>query len=65
LDGEMIGLPHVMSYLHLLGTGHLYNYLKSWGYLKDKVWKFFISSHEVKNLERGAVEKFGPMHSTG
>jgi len=37
-----VGLPHVVSYLHLLGTGHLYNCLKSWGKLykcQQQDWK--------------------------
>jgi hypothetical protein len=28
---EMLGLPGVMNYMHLLGVGHLYHYLKTWG----------------------------------
>ncbi len=28
---DLVGLPGVTNYMHLLGSGHLYHYLKTWG----------------------------------
>jgi hypothetical protein len=30
---QLVGLPGMTNYMHLLGVGHLYFYIKKWGYL--------------------------------
>ncbi len=30
---ELLGLPGITNYIHLVGAGHLYYYLKCWGSL--------------------------------
>ncbi len=42
---ELVGLPGATNYLHLLGAGHLYHYIKKWGNL----YQYQPQGWEVKN----------------
>ena len=68
---EMFGLPWAMNYMHLLGAGHLYHYLKTWGNL----YRYQQQGWEMKNgniaafmnrrtQKRGAGEKYGLAHTS-
>jgi hypothetical protein len=68
---ELLGLPGVTNYMHLLGSGHLYHYLKTWGNLhryqqqgwemKNGVIASFINRRTRKG---GAGGKYGPAHTS-
>ena len=42
---ELLGLPGITNYIHLLGAGHLYYYLKRWGSL----YRYQQQDWEMKN----------------
>jgi hypothetical protein len=42
---ELLGLPGVTNYSHLLGAGHLYQYLALWGSL----YRYQQQGWEIKN----------------
>ncbi len=48
---ELLGLPGVTNYIHLLGAGHLYFYLKKWGNL----YRYQQQGWEMKN---GVIASF-------
>ncbi len=67
----LLGLPGVTNYMHLLGSGHLYHYLKSWGNLyryQQQGWEMkngVIASFINRRTRRGgAGGKYGPSHTS-
>lgn len=68
---ELLGLPGVTNYIHLLGAGHLYFYLKKWGNLyhyQQQGWEMkngVIASFINRRTRRGgAGGKYGPAHTS-
>ena len=68
---ELLGLPGVTNYIHLLGAGHLYEYLKRWGNLyryQQQGWEMkngIIASFINRRTRRGgAGGKYGPAHTS-
>jgi hypothetical protein len=68
---EMLGLPGVTNYMHLLGAGHLYHYIKKWGNLyryQQQGWEMkngniaaFMNRRTRKGVAGG---KCGPAHTS-
>jgi hypothetical protein len=50
---ELLGLPGVTNYMHLLGAGYLYHYLKKWGNL----YRYQQQGWEMKNGKLAAFEQ--------
>lgn len=68
---ELVGLQGVTNYIHLLGAGHLYFYLKVWGSLyryQQQGWEMkngIIASFINRRTRRGgAGGKYGPAHTS-
>jgi hypothetical protein len=68
---ELVGLPGITNYIHLLGAGHLYHYLKRWGNLygyQQQGWEKkngIIASFVDRRTRRGgAGGKYGPSHTS-
>jgi hypothetical protein len=68
---ELLGLPGITNYIHLLGAGHLYYYLKRWGSLyryQQQGWEMkngIIASFVNRRTRRGgAGGKYGPAHTS-
>jgi hypothetical protein len=67
----LVGLPGITNYIHLLGAGHLYFYLKKWGNLyryQQQGWEMknsVIASFIFRRTRRGgAGGKYGPAHTS-
>ena len=68
---ELVGLPRITNYVHLLGAGHLYHFLKKWRNLycyqqqgwekKNGIIALFVNRRTRKG---GAGGKHGPMHTS-
>ena len=68
---NLLGLPGITNYIHLLGAGHLYFYLKRWGSLyryQQQGWEMkngIIASFINRRTRRGgAGGRFGPSHTS-
>jgi hypothetical protein len=68
---ELVGLPGITNYMHLLGAGHLHYYLKTWGSLyryQQQGWEMkngIIASFVNRRTRRGgAGGKYGPAHTS-
>jgi hypothetical protein len=68
---KLVGLPGITNYMHLLGAGHLYFYLKKWGNLyryQQQGWEMknsVIASFIFRRTRRGgAGGKHGPAHTS-
>jgi Holliday junction resolvase RusA-like endonuclease len=68
---ELVGLPGVTNYMHLLGAGHLYHYIKKWGNLyryQQQGWEMkngMISAFVHRRTRRGgAGGKYGEAHTS-
>jgi hypothetical protein len=68
---SLVGLPGITNYVHLLGAGHLYHFLKKWRNLyryQQQGWKkkngiiaLFVNRRTRKG---GAGGKHGPTHTS-
>lgn len=68
---ELVGLPGITNYMHLLGAGHLYHYIKRWGNLyryQQQGWEMkngMISAFVHRRTRRGgAGGKYGDAHTS-
>jgi hypothetical protein len=68
---ELVGLPGITNYVHLLGAGHLYFYLKKWGSLyryQQQGWEMkngiIASFYNRRTRKGGAGGRFGPSHTS-
>jgi len=68
---ELLGFPGQTNYIHLLGSGHLYEYVKMWGSLyryQQQGWEMkngIIASFINRRTRRGgAGGKYGPAHTS-
>jgi len=68
---ELVGLQGVTNYIHLLGAGHLYFYLKVWGSLyryQQQGWEMkngiITSFINLRTRRGGAGGKYGPAHTS-
>ena len=68
---ELVGLPGITNYMHLLGASHLYHYIKRWGNLyryQQQGWEMkneMISSFVHRGTRRGgAGGKYGDAHTS-
>jgi hypothetical protein len=68
---ELVGLPEVTNYMHLLGASHLYHYIKKWGNLyryQQQGWEMkngMISAFVHRRTRQGgAGGKYGDAHTS-
>jgi hypothetical protein len=68
---HLVGLPGITNYMHLLGAGHLYFYVKKWGNLyhyQQQGWEMknsVIASFIMRRTRKGGSGgKYGPAHTS-
>jgi hypothetical protein len=68
---QLVGLPGITNYIHLLGAGHLYFYIKKWGSLyryQQQGWEMknsVIASFIMRRTRKGGSGgKYGPAHTS-
>jgi hypothetical protein len=68
---SIVCLPGITNYMHLLGAGHLYFYVKKWGNLycyQQQGWEMknsVIASFIMQRTRKGGSGgKYGPAHTS-